>query len=45
MIKKCTCENKYQDERYGKQKRVHNPCKPKVNPKTWRCTSCNAEKH
>ena len=24
MIKKCSCQNKYQDEQYGKGMRVHN---------------------
>ena len=38
MIKKCNCEHKYQDERYGKGYRAHNATADK--PITYRCTVC-----
>ncbi len=41
MIIKCTCENKYQDKKYGKGKRVHNPLQ---GGKTNRCTVCKVER-
>ncbi len=46
MILSCSCVNTYQDEKYGKEKRVHNLCKPK-NPGTdiYRCTVCGAIKN
>jgi hypothetical protein len=34
-IMRCTCENTYQDVKYGKGKRVHNKC-----TRGWRCTIC-----
>ena len=37
MIKKCTCEHKYQDEKYGKGNRVHNEL---ASGKGHRCTVC-----
>ena len=40
MIKDCTCKHKYQDARYGKNKRVHN----ETEKKTQRCTVCEKEK-
>lgn len=42
MVYPCKCESKYQDEKYGSGKRVHNPTK-KVNGQTIdgiRCTVC-----
>lgn len=33
-LKKCNCENKYQDQKYG-GKRVCNKCNS-----GWRCTAC-----
>ena len=36
-IKKCTCEHKYQDERYGKKMRLHNEMGKCGG---WRCTVC-----
>lgn len=40
----CGCENKYQDQRYGKGMRVHNQAaSPKPGVKTWRCTVCLRE--
>ena len=41
VIKDCSCEHKYQDETYGKNKRVHNECK---GGNKYRCTVCKAEK-
>jgi hypothetical protein len=37
----CTCVSAYQDEKYGKGKRVHNYA-PKAHGKNpgWRCTVC-----
>ena len=37
MISSCTCAHTDQDRRYGKGKRVHNPCKDG----DWRCTVCS----
>ncbi len=36
-IKKCSCTHEYQDERYGKGKRVCNYSDKNDN---WRCTVC-----
>lgn len=41
-IKKCYCEHKYQDQRYGKGKRVMN-AKEKKEPQNYRCTVCGKE--
>lgn len=35
-IKKCSCEHEYQDQRYGKGKRLHN----KNSKDFWVCTVC-----
>ena len=35
-ILRCNCEHKFQDQRYGKGKRVHN----KTKDGGWRCTVC-----
>lgn len=43
MIKKCTCEHKYQDKKYGKKKRVHNKMADST-PQKYRCTVCGKEK-
>lgn len=32
----CTCVHEFQDGRYGKNQRLHNPNKSD----TWRCTVC-----
>ncbi len=42
MILKCTCTNIYQDKRYGKGNRVHNPCGKGQGGKTdqYRCVVC-----
>ena len=37
--RQCVCANAFQDERYGKQMRVHNVGKGKVH-----CTVCGTEK-
>ena len=46
MIKKCTCEHKYQDKRYGKWLRVHNPTRDSRGTGIggYRCTVCGKEK-
>ena len=41
-VKGCTCEHSYQDERYGKGRRVHNATM--TTPVTYRCTVCSAVK-
>ena len=38
-IIKCNCEHEYQDERYGKGKRLHNQGGKESN--LWRCTVCS----
>ena len=38
-IKECVCEHKYQDEKYGKNKRVMN----QTIKGNYRCTVCNRE--
>ena len=40
MIKKCDCENEYQDKVYGKGNRVHNLTKAG----SYRCTICTKVK-
>jgi len=42
-IKNCTCESKFQDEKYGKNMRVYNKTK-KQDGKIYRCTVCGKEK-
>ena len=41
-IKFCTCENKYQDEKYGKNQRVHNAYNKEGGG--YRCTVCGKDK-
>jgi hypothetical protein len=41
MIKKCTCEHVFQDQKYGKGNRVHNKAKGPNNSVEWRCTVCS----
>lgn len=41
MIRLCTCKHKFQDERYGKFKRVHTIS---IMKKVCRCTVCGKEK-
>lgn len=38
-IMECVCRHEYQDQRYGKDQRVHNPY-----AKGYRCTVCGREK-
>ena len=38
----CVCASEYQDKRYGKGKRVHNPCK-RPSGVGYRCTVCKRE--
>jgi hypothetical protein len=40
IIKPCTCPNDYQDQKYGKGRRVWN-----YGPKRKTCTSCGAKDH
>ena len=40
--KKCTCDHKFQDKRYGKGYRVHNE---KAHNKGYRCTVCKREEN
>lgn len=51
MILKCKnfklgeCENKFQDEEYGKRKRVHNKTrKGGTSSSIYRCTVCGTER-
>lgn len=47
MILKCVCYHKYQDKKYGKKMRVHNPTH-KGNKASgtilYRCTVCERER-
>lgn len=40
----CGCENDYQDKKYGKNMRVHNPCSESSKPIGHRCTVCGIVK-
>ncbi len=42
----CSCSNKFQDNKYGPGKRVHNQTKQNTSPnqRGWRCTGCAHEK-
>ena len=46
MLKRCDgvkCDSKYQDKRYGKNRRVHNPTAGGSNGTVadgWKCTVC-----
>ena len=44
MILKCSCEHKYQDKKYGKGLRVHNPVKGRGDKPDWCCTVCKKVK-
>ena len=35
MIRRCSCSHEYQDKKYGKGNRVHNP-----GAKGYKCTVC-----
>lgn len=41
-ITRCSCSHEYQDQKYGKGMRVHNPTAS--NPPRHRCTVCGSEK-
>lgn len=44
MILKCSCRHDYQDNRYGKGRRVFNETsKGDANDRTYRCTVCSHE--
>ena len=38
-MKRCDCENKHNDKKFGKKLRIHNKCE-----KGWRCATCGKEK-
>lgn len=43
-IKLCECVSKFQDQKYGPGKRVHNQTMKEVGQKVvWRCTVCGRE--
>jgi hypothetical protein len=42
MIKSCSCKHAFQDKKYGKGKRVHNPCSGQDGK--YRCTVCGTSK-
>jgi len=44
MIIRCSCQHKYQDEKYGPGNRVHNMMKDTKGQIKWRCTVCKDEK-
>lgn len=45
-IAKCDCTNDFQDNKYGKKMRVHNPAFSKGGqPRRYRCTVCRKEKN
>lgn len=45
-ILKCTCKHEFQDERYGKGKRVHNKKKPvAAGISEWECTVCSKRRN
>ena len=43
-IMQCNCKHEYQDQQYGLNKRVHNPCPGKsANEIVYRCTVCSKQ--
>jgi len=42
-IMTCVCEHKYQDKRYGKNRRVFN-AKADRKSNMWNCTSCGKDR-
>jgi hypothetical protein len=46
MIKDCNCKHKYQDDVYGKNKRVHNQSRSRIGKEkpAWTCTVCGTKK-
>jgi len=47
MIYPCSCKNEFQDTKYGKGNRLHNPCKSLSKEKDMgiRCTVCGLVKN
>ena len=43
MIKKCSCEHKYQDRKYGYKNRVMNKCEGS-SVTEYRCTVCGTKR-
>jgi hypothetical protein len=45
-IASCTCRSDYQDQQYGRGRRVHNQTKQQSPEpaRSWRCTVCGKEK-
>lgn len=43
VIKPCSCDHKWQDQKYGKGMRVHNAMGPKTNGAV-KCTVCGSKK-
>ncbi len=46
MILRCSCKHEFQDERYGRGMRVHNPCSDK-GPRSGQatCTVCGVARY
>ena len=47
ILLQCECKHDYQDEKYGKNQRVHNLYvgeTAKATMKVWRCTVCNTKR-
>ena len=42
-IKQCTCEHEFQDQTYGKYRRVFNEKLANNRHNGWRCTVCGKE--
>jgi len=40
----CGCKHDFQDDRYGKAQRVHNPYKAGIGKVGYRCTVCGRQK-
>ncbi len=46
MIISCgKCLHTYQDKKYGKNNRVHNPIPQASGPDAWKCTVCESIRH
>lgn len=43
-VLRCTCKHEFQDERYGRGKRLHNKLADKATY-DWRCTVCANERN
>ena len=42
-VMRCSCENEFQDEIYGKNMRLFNECSANGKNNGWRCTVCGKE--